>query len=306
MLLYLRKFIMNFNTKTGHAATLLLLAFIWGSSFILMKRGLEVFTPMQVAALRLFFTGLVLLPFAIKYLKFFKGNILWYLAFAGIAGSGIPAFFYTFAQKHIDSSVAGILNALTPLFTLIVAVFLFKTKVLAVNAGGIMLGFIGAGMLIVKDLSTLFDDNNIYGLLIVAATFLYGYNTNHVKHRLKELDGKAITSLSFLTVLPFVSVYLFFSDIGDNFEKPEATEALGYIVILAVAGTALAMIIWNSLIMKLSAIYAASVTYIIPVFAIMWGVIDGEVFGLREVIAMCLIFAGVYLVNIKYEIKNDK
>ena len=294
---------MNFDNRTGHILTLIFLAFIWGSSFILMKRGLEVYSPNQVAALRLFISFLVLLPIAIPRLKFLKGRILFYLAIAGFLGSGLPAFLYTFAQQHINSSMAGILNALTPLFTMIVAVFLFKTKVSFLNVIGIILGLIGAGALIVTDFSVFLDKNNIFGLLIVLATFLYGYNTNHVKHRLKEFDGITITSLAFFLVGPFAGLYLLFSDILVPIQSPNGYSALGYIALLAVIGTALAMVIWNSLIHKLTAIYASSVTYIIPIFAIMWGILDGEGFSFRELIAIALIFAGITLVNKK--VKNE-
>lgn len=290
---------MNFNNRTGHVLILLFLAFIWGSSFILMKRGLEVYTASQVAALRLFFTFLVLLPFAIPRIRLLKGNILFFIAVAGFIGSGIPAFLFTFAQQYVNSSMAGILNALTPLFTLIVAVSLFRTKVSLLNVTGIILGLIGAGALIIKDFSVFLDRNNIYGLSIVLATFLYGYNTNHVKHRLNQSDGITITALSFFLVGPFAGVYLLFSGISEPFQSPGGLPALGYIAILAVVGTALAMIIWNNLIKKLTAIYASSVTYIIPVFAVMWGILDGECFTLRELLAIALIFAGIYLVNKK-------
>jgi drug/metabolite transporter (DMT)-like permease len=290
---------MNFNSRTGHVITLIFLAFIWGSSFILMKRGLEVYSPNQVAALRLFISFLVLLPFAIPRLKLINGKNFLFIAIAGFLGSGVPAFLYTFAQQHVNSSVAGILNALTPLFTMIVAVFLFRTKVSLLNVIGIFLGLVGASALIVSDFSVFFDENNIYGLLIVLATFLYGYNTNQVKHFLKDLDGIGITSLSFFMVGPFAGIYLLFSDIYVPFSSHNGITALGYIAILAIVGTALAMMIWNTLIKKLTAIYASSVTYIIPVFAIMWGVIDGEGFSFRELIAIALIFAGIYLVNKK-------
>ncbi len=264
-----------------------------------MKRGLEVYTANQVAALRLFISFLVLLPFAIPRIKLLKGKNLFFIAVAGFLGSGIPAFLFTISQEHVNSSMAGILNAMTPLFTMLVAVFLFRTKVSLLNVSGIILGLIGAGTLVIKDFSVFLDKNNIFGLLIVLATFLYGYNTNHVKHRLTQLDGMAITSLSFFLVGPFAGIYLLFSGVSAPLQSPHGLSALGYIAILAIVGTALAMIIWNTLIKKLTAIYASSVTYIIPVFAIMWGVLDGEEFSLRELLAIALIFAGIYLVNKK-------
>jgi drug/metabolite transporter (DMT)-like permease len=297
---------MNTESRNGQIFILIFLAFIWGTSFILMKRGLEVFTANQVAAMRLFISFIVLLPFAIKRLQKFSLKMWIFIAMAGFLGSGIPAFMFTIAQQHINSSMAGILNALTPLFTLIIAVSFFRTKVYWYNVLGIILGFLGASALVIKDYSSLFNGENVYGLLIVFATFLYGYNTNHVKHLLPGLNGLTITALAFFTIGPFAGIYLLFSGIEVPMSNPKAWEAIGYIAILAVVGTAFALVIWNTLIKKLTAIYASSVTYIIPVFAIMWGVIDGESFSFREIISIALIFAGIYLVNKNSLIKTNE
>ena len=135
---------MNTDSRGGQIFVLIFLAFIWGTSFILMKRGLEVFTANQVAAMRLFISFLVLLPFAIKSMQKFSVKMWIFIAIAGLFGSGIPAFMFTIAQQHVNSSMAGILNALTPLFTLIIAVSFFRTKVYWYNVLGIILGFLGA------------------------------------------------------------------------------------------------------------------------------------------------------------------
>ncbi len=288
---------MNTKQSKSSIAALIFLAFIWGSSFILMKRGLEVFNANQVAAIRIFLSFIVLLPFAIPRLKQLNLKLLFFVSLSGFLGSGIPAFLFTTAQVHINSTMAGILNSLTPLFTLIFAVMFFNTRVTWFNFVGILLGFFGATALVVNDFSKILEGENVYGLLIVLATLLYGFNTNHVKNNLKELDGMSITALSFFTVGPFAGVYLFFSDLQTSFEKQGAWIAFGYIAILAVIGTAFALIIMNSLIKKLTAIFASSVTYIIPVFAIGWGVLDGEIFSWHQGLSIILIFTGIYLVN---------
>ncbi|NCO54447.1 MAG: EamA family transporter [Bacteroidetes bacterium CG02_land_8_20_14_3_00_31_25] len=288
---------METKQSKSSIAALIFLAFIWGSSFILMKRGLEAFNANQVAAIRIFLSFIVLLPFAILRLKFLNLRLLFFVALSGFLGSGIPAFLFTSAQVHINSTMAGILNSLTPLFTLIIAILFFKTKVYWFNVIGIILGFIGAAALLITDFTIIFKGENIYGLLIVFATLLYGFNTNHVKNNLKELDGMSITALSFFTVGPFTGVYLLFSDLPTAFEKPGAWSAFGYITILAVIGTAFALIIMNILIKRLTAIFASSVTYIIPVFAIGWGILDGEIFSWHQGLSIILIFTGIYLVN---------
>ncbi|PIP53639.1 MAG: EamA family transporter [Bacteroidetes bacterium CG23_combo_of_CG06-09_8_20_14_all_32_9] len=287
------------KTKRGNGSIIVLffLAFTWGSSFILMKRGLEIFNANQVAAMRIFLTFLVLLPFAIKRLHQLNPRLLLFVSLSGFLGSGIPAFLFTIAQEHINSTMAGILNSLTPLFTLIIAVLFFKTKVFWYNVIGIILGLFGAASLVINDFSSILHGENIYGLLIVLATLLYGFNTNNVKNNLEELDGMGITALSFFTIGPFAGVYLIFSDLSVPFAKPGVWAAFGYISILAIIGTAFALVIMNSLIKKISAILASSVTYIIPVFAIGWGILDKEEFLWRQGLSIVIIFAGIYLVN---------
>ncbi len=288
---------MKTKQSESSIAAFIFLAFIWGSSFILMKRGLEVFNANQVAAIRIFLSFIVLLPFAVSRLHKLNFKLLIFVSLSGFLGSGIPAFLFTNAQEHINSTMAGILNSLTPLFTLIVAVLFFKTKVYWYNVIGIILGFFGAAALVITNFTTIFEGKNIYGLLIVFATLLYGFNTNHVKNNLKELDGISITVLAFFTIGPFAGLYLLFSDLPSAFEKTGAWTAFGYITILAIIGTAFALVIMNILIKKLTAILASSVTYIIPVFAIGWGILDGEIFSWHQGLSIILIFTGIYLVN---------
>lgn len=278
---------------------LIFLAFVWGSSFILMKRGLESFDPYQVAALRIGITFLVLMPFAIARLKKLSRKQFWYLAVAGIIGNGIPAFLYTIAQTNVSSSIAGVLNSLTPLFTLLAAVTMFKTRVSWINVAGILAGLGGAILLVLKDGYLKAGPADLFGLLIVVATLFYGFNTNHVKHNLADVDGMGIASVAFFIIGPFAVVYLFLSRFWVNLEQPGAWSDFGAIAILAIAGTAFALILWNILIKKLTAIFAASVTYVIPVFALMWGIIDGESINLRQIFGMMMILAGIYLVNKK-------
>lgn len=285
------------NQNKSSLLALLLLAFIWGSSFILMKKGLLVFNANQVAAIRIFISFLVLIPFVLKSLKKLTPKILLFVTISGFIGSGVPAFLFTTAQEHINSTMAGILNSLTPVFTLIIAVLIFKTKVYWYNVIGILLGFIGAATIVIRSFSGILNNESIWGLLIVLATLLYGINTNHVKNNLKELDGISITALSFFTVGPFAGIYLLFSDLPTAFQKEGSMLSFLYISILAVVGTAFALIIMNLLIKKLTAIYASSVTYIIPVFAIGWGILDGEIFSWHQAISILFIFTGIYLVN---------
>lgn len=282
--------------KLWNWSTMLFLAFIWGSSFILMKRGLEVFSYTEVAALRMTLAWASLLPFVWKEIRKIPNNLWLPLAIVGLCGNGIPAFLFTKAQTQLDSSLTGILNALVPLFTLLIAVFVFKTKVKWHNILGIIIGLIGAVWLVAGNGVVM--DNAHYAWFVVAATICYAISLNTIKNYLGSLNPIHITGLAFFFVGPFTLIYLFSSDFMLQMNThPQAWNALGYIFILAVVGTSMAVAIFNQLVHRTTAIFASSVTYLIPIFAIMWGLIDGETIALQHFLGTAIIFGGIYLVN---------
>lgn len=293
----------NFENKGWQWATLLFLSFIWGSSFILMKKGLRSFSHDQVAALRLFISFIAFIPFGIKNLKKVNKKNIVSLLIIGFIGSGAPAFLFTKAQTQVDSSMAGILNSLTPLFTLIIGLIFYKSTAKLINAVGIVLGLIGAFGLILQSTNggVIVDTFNYYGLFIIIATICYGINVNQVRYKIKGLTGLELTSLAFMFIGPLAGIYLLFSDFSNALTTSDYLLNLGFIAILAVVGTVLALVIFNTLIQHTSAIFGSSVTYIIPVFAIMWGLFDGETLSILQFFWIALIIAGVYLVN-----KKDK
>ena len=292
-------FKINLQNKGWQWVTLIFLSLIWGSSFILMKKGLRSYTHDQVAALRMFISFLAFLPFGIRNLKKVTKENFYSLIVVGFIGSAIPAFLFTKAQTQIDSALAGILNSMTPLFTLIIGLIFYKSSAKLIHIIGIFLGLIGAiGLIAFTSGETgIIQNFNYYGLFIVVATICYGINTNHVKYKIKDLSGLELTSIAFMFVGPFAAIYLFFSDFSFARSTDDYILNLGYIAILAVIGTVLALVIFNTLIQKTSAIFGSSVTYVIPVFAIMWGIFDGEKINIFQFFWISLIFLGVYLVN---------
>jgi len=274
----------------------MILAFIWGSSFILMKRGLEVFSYTQVADLRMSLAWLSLLPLVWIQLKKTPAHFWIPLAVVGLFGNGIPAFLFTKAQTQLDSSLTGILNALVPLFTLLISVFVFKTKVKGHNILGILIGLAGAIWLVAGDGVVM--KNSHYAWFVVVATICYAISLNTIKNYLGELNPIHITGLAFFFAGPPTLIHLFSTDFLEIMNTQEkAWSALGYIFILAVIGTSMAVAIFNKLVARTTAIFASSVTYLIPIFAIMWGVIDGEQIALQQILGTAIIFAGIYLVN---------
>ena len=280
-------------------SALLILAFIWGSSFILMKTGLKSFSSEQVAGIRILLASLVLLPFSIKNLKFLKKEDVKSLLIVGFLGSFIPAFLFTKAQTQIDSSLAGMLNSLSPVFTLIIGMLLYKTNFKSLQALGIVIGLIGALGLIVSGDGLSIGNVNAYTLLIVLATIFYAINANEIKSQLSHLTGIQVTSLAFLFTLPASIIYLLTTNFKPVFTNPSWTIHLLSIAALGIIGTALAALLLNIIIRNTSAIYAQSVTYIIPIFAIFWGLMDGEMISALHIVSMCFILLGVYLTNKK-------
>jgi len=287
----------NFGSRSVQWITLLILSLIWGSSFILMKRGLESYTFTQVAAFRIFFSFIFLLPLTLKNIKVINRDNLQSLIIVGLVGFTIPAFLFTKAQTNLDSLLAGILNSLTPLFTLVVGVLLYRSRAKWLNILGIFVGLICAVGLMGNGNLSVLKGINIYALFIVAATICYGINVNEVKYKLAALTSVQITSLAFLFTGPFAGIYLLFTDLGTSFSTPHAMMNLGYIALLALFSSVIAVLIFNQLIKFTTPLFASSVTYVIPLFAVMWGVVDGEAFGILHIIWISIILLGVYLVN---------
>ena len=282
---------------------LMVLAFIWGSSFILMKIGLKSFSSEQAAAIRILLASLALLPFSLRQLKNLKQKDLKSLLIAGFIGSFFPAFLFMKAETRIDSSIAGMLNSLTPVFTLLVGLLFHRTSFRWIQVVGLSLGLAGATGLILAGDGFHLGTVNSYALYIVLATCFYAISINQIKAKLSHLSGVQITSLSFLFIGPVALIYLLTTHFGPVMDTPGWPIHLLALATLAIVGTALAMLLMNSLIRHSSAVAASSVTYIIPIFAIMWGVLDGEKVTLLHLICMCLILAGVYIINWKKKMR---
>lgn len=291
---------MIWQKRWFHYVVLLGLGLVWGSSFILIKIGLKSFSNDQAAAIRMLLASLALLPISIRNIKFIRRKDLPALLYSGFLGSFVPAFLFTKAQTQIDSAVAGILNSMTPVFTMVLGLVIFKQRFKILQVAGLILGLIGAAGLIAGGKDFSLGGVNLYALLIVLATILYALNINIVKIYLTHLTGIQITSLAFMFLWPVALVYLMTTDFTPVFQHPEWPLHFGALALLGVIGTAAAMMMMNSLIRYVPAVFASSVTYIIPVFAIMWGFADGEEITLHHLGNMAIILAGVYLINTKW------
>ena len=251
-----------------------------------------------MAALRISISGLAFLPFMIIYFSKIDWSKLKYLVIIGLSGSGIPAFLYAFAETEIDSNIAGILNSLTPLFTLVFGILIFKLESNWAKMGGVLLGFVGASVIIIfgQKVDTGSLSHLWYALLIVIATMLYAISVNTVKKYLQEMDPIVITASTLMIISIPCSIYLLATDIFTYVQTTESAYfSLGMIALLSIFGTALSTIIFYKLVQKTNAVFASSVAYFIPVAALFWGMLDNEAISLWHIIGLTLIIIGVYL-----------
>jgi drug/metabolite transporter (DMT)-like permease len=289
------------DSQRGKAIVLLiLLALIWGTSFILMKRGLTVYSAGEVGSIRVVAAAIFLLPFAVMRLKELSGSQFAKLFASGLMGIFFPAFLFATAQTRLESSVSGILNSLTPICTLVIGVVLFKQPFRSKSVLGIIIGLIGTVILVLANYGSV-GGLNLFAFLVIIACVFYAVNLNFVKYKIADLKALTITSVSILLISPLALIYLLgFTDFTTKVSAtPEAMTALGYIVLLGIMSTSVATILFNLLVKISNPIFTSSVTYIIPIVAVGWGLLDGEHLLLGHFIGMGAIIGGVYLANKK-------
>lgn len=277
---------------------LILLSLVWGSSFILIDFSLQGLTPIQVGAFRILISAFILIAIAYKSVfTLTKRHWLW-ISINALLGTFFPAFLFAFAINNLDSAITAILNSLTPLNTLIFGSLLFGFTFRRKQLIGILIGLVGTTLLIYysKDISS---NNSLYYIgLVIIASMGYSINVNVIKKYLNDVKPIAITTASFVVIiLPTIIVLLFsFKYEGFNFNT-KTNESLIYITILSIFGTAIAKTLFNKLVQISSPIFSTSVTYLIPIIAVFWGIYFGENLNLKQLIAGLIILFGVYLAN---------
>ncbi len=289
------------NKKAISWIILIALSLVWGSSFILMKQGLKAFSSDEVAGLRITIASAFMLPFLIRHYKIDLKKNLKGLLLMGVFGNLIPAFLFTKAETQISSSLTGMLNALTPMFTIMIGMIAFNHKISKNQIIGVLVGFLGAIALVALGDNKDNDQtkNIMYSLLVAAATLCYAISVNGIKAYLGHVNSLTATVWSFTLIGPVAAIYLFgFTDVINHASQhPEGLKSLGYITILAVFGSALSVVIFNVLIKLSGSVFASSCTYLIPIVAIGWGLFDDEAINLFQVLAVIVIIAGIWMIN---------
>jgi drug/metabolite transporter (DMT)-like permease len=274
-----------------------LLSVIWGSSFILMKVGMEGLSPYQVASIRILSAGLVLLPLGWKAFRAVPRDMLGLVFLSGLLGTFFPAYLFCLAETRIDSSLAGILNALTPIFTLVIGALFFRSPVIWRKWLGVAIGFVGLVLLILSGSESVSLSYLGYAAFIPVATLLYGFNVNMVNRHLRDVGSREIATVAFTMLIPLSLAILAATGYFQMERTPVFLRSTGAGAMLGILGTAAASILFYMLLKRAGTVMSTMVTYGIPFVAIFWGTFSGESIGAAQVGCLVVILAGVYLAN---------
>ena len=246
--------------------------------------------------MRVVISALAFTPFFIIHFTKIKKDQWQNLLVVGLLGSGIPAFCYAMAQTQISSAVTGILNSLTPLWTLIVGWALFATGVDVRKIWGVITGLIGASFLILTLQEKGTTSNLLFALFVVVGTLCYGTSGNLVKARLSDLSSISISATAFTMIGPPALVILYLTDFADVIQvHPYAIKSLMAVLILALGGTVAMSVLYFSLVKRTDALFASTVSYLIPLVAVGLGTLDGETISVWQMLGFSLILSGIYL-----------
>lgn len=285
---------------------LIVLAITWGSSFILIKKSLEVFSAFQIGSVRVALSGFIFLGIGLPAIKEMDRKTMGWMILAGALGNFIPMYFFPLAQTRITSSMAGILDSLVPVFVLIFGFILFKIKSKTLQWYGAILGFLGAGILMYFSGSSEGGSDPVYAMLVVLATACYAISALVINRKLAHVSSLKLSAGVFtFWMVPSVVILLFTGISAIRWHTPEVWTGAGYLGILSVVGTALAILLYFKLIQTVSAVFASMVTYLLPLVAVFWGLLAGEKFSAWYALGGILILLGIYMVQDKKELEKE-
>ena len=283
------------NSKQLKWVYLVVLSLIWGSSFILIKKGLVGLTAIQLGSLRILFAAIFLLIIGFKNLSKIPKQKWKYIALTSLLGTFIPAYLFAIAETQIDSSITAILNSLTPLNTLVFGVLVFGIGFQKSQAWGVFIGLIGSVLLVFNGAINHPEQNYYYAILVIIASICYALNVNLIKRFLSDLSPLSITTGNFAILFLPALFILFFSGFSGVIHLEKVQHSLMFIMVLGVVGTGIANIIFFRIVQMSSPVFATSVTYLIPIVAFFWGLLDNEMLTPIQGLGAFIILIGVYL-----------
>ncbi len=274
---------------------LLLLALIWGSSFILIKKGLVGLNPFQLGSVRILFAAIFLALIGFKSITSIPMHQWKFIVVTALFGTFIPAYFFALAETNVDSSITSVLNSLTPLNALIIGVTAFRLQFKRTQILGIIIGFLGTVVLILNGALHHPSQNYYYAIFAIVGSVCYGINVNLIKRYLSNLSPLSITTGNFLVMSIPAAIILYCSGFFQIIEQPQVQHSVLFILILGVVGTGIANILFYKLIQMSSPVFATTVTYLIPIVAFFWGLLDNEIITPVQFVGAFIILIGVYL-----------
>ncbi|QAR30466.1 EamA/RhaT family transporter [Ornithobacterium rhinotracheale] len=274
---------------------LVILSITWGSSFILIKKSLESFTPLQVGALRGCIAGIFLLPIALRGIVRLSWRDIAWVSLAGFVGNFLPLFLFPIAQTQVDSSTAGVLDSLIPIFILILNFLIFGQRSKHRQILGALIGFVGAGILSFSGEHS-GESHFWYAMLIVFACACYAMGSLIAERKLSHIQAEKISALVYSIWLVPSVIILWVADFQSVSEQT-LYQGLGYVSLLSIVGTAVAYILFYKLMKVSSPIFASTVSYLMPLVALFWGILDGEHFNFWHILSGAMILLSIYLIN---------
>ncbi|MAM17608.1 MAG: DMT family transporter [Christiangramia sp.] len=276
---------------------LVFLSLVWGSSFILIKKSLVGLDAYQVGSFRIIFAAIFLIIVGFRRIMKLNARQWKWIVISGFLGSFFPVYLFSFAETEIDSAIASILNATTPLMTLIFGALFFRSVFSQNKIIGVVIGLLGTAGLILSGASVNPDQNYLYSLLVVLAASCYAFNVNILKTKMADISPLGIAAGNFASLLLPAVLILFFSGFFEQQLTSEIETSLVFVAILGIVGTGIAMIIFNKLVQISDPVFTTSVTYTIPIVALGWGILDGEIFSSWQLLSALVILVGVFIVN---------
>ena len=282
---------------------LAVLSIIWGSSFILIKKGLVGLTPFQLASLRMIFAATAIAIYSFNSLKKIPKKSWKWIIITAYFGTFFPVYLISYGQTEIESGLASIITTITPINTLLVGIIFFGLMYTKKQLLGLLIGLVGAILLIYEASEANFSINIYYSFFIYMTTVGYAASVNLIKNYLTNISPEAVTAGIFISISPPALIVLFLSDFSSlNFQDSTVISSIIFVFILGVFSSAVAQTLFNKFVKIASPLFASAVTYTMPIIAIFWAILDGETLTLMQFFATAIILAGVYMVNKKKKI----
>ena len=285
----------DYNKKWFYLA---ILSLIWGSSFILIKKGLVGLNSVQLASLRMIFAASVIYIYSYNSIKKIPKKSWKWIVITAYLGTFFPVYLISYGQTEIESGLASIITTVTPINTLIIGIIFFSLTFSIKQLLGLFIGLVGAVLLLYEASETNLNSNIYFSFFIYLTTVGYAASVNLIKKYLTNIPPEAVTAGIFLSISPPAIIVLYFSDFTDlNFQDPLILKSIFFVLVLGVFGSAFAQTLFNKFVNISSPIFASAVTYTMPVVAIFWALIDGETLSIMQFFATVIILIGVFLVN---------